>query len=165
MMSTRMLLVIVIFALLLMGCTRQVTNRSLNDPTEQMENITIQVEKENTDMSEISCVSTDFCGIQWENIEFPVNLEKLGVDNKNFIISNQESAIEIGQTLIDEIKQNEKMENYVLLAIVHSTQDNIWRFEYAENCSNNVDELIDGSVFNIAINGTVGNVIMAWLEE
>lgn len=52
------------------------------------------------------------------------------------------------------------------VSIVHSTEDNVWLFEYSIDQRNkNVENLIDCGCLYIAIDGNKGTLIKAWVEE
>ena len=53
-----------------------------------------------------------------------------------------------------------------MISIVHSTEDNVWRFEYSIDQRNKaIDHLVDCGCLYVAMDGKEGKVIKAWLEE
>ena len=116
-------------------------------------------------MSSVDIVEIDLCGVEWAEIEFPVELSE-DVLKEIKPITTKESALDIAQFIIEQLHKEGRMLEDTLLAIVHSTEDNIWRFEYSIDQLNvDADKLIACGVFYVAIDGSKGELIAAWVEE
>ena len=75
-------------------------------------------------------------------------------------------AIEVATTIIEKLHEKGKLSEYTLISIVHSTEDNVWRFEYSIDQRNkDIDHLVDCGCLYVAMDGKEGSVIKAWLEE
>lgn len=122
-------------------------------------------EKEN-DMEVPKFTETEWSGIEWEKIEFPIDSKEVVIPKNVKAISTKEEAINIGKAIIKNFWENNKFTNYILLTVVHSTKDNVWRFDYSIDQRKNTDGtyLLCGG-FYVAIDGSNCNVIKAWVEE
>ena len=107
----------------------------------------------------------DWCGIEWDHIQFPIDLNDVIPKEKHPIETGQ-IAIDMATTILERLHKDGRYPEYSLTSIVHSTEDNVWRFGYSiDQQDNDVDELIDCGCLYIAFDGEDGQVIMAWLEE
>lgn len=105
------------------------------------------------------------CGIQWDQIQFPYDLNET-VLKEIKIIETKQKAEEIAKIIIDELHKEGKLSEYILTSITHSTEDNVWCFEYSLDQRNeHVDDLVDCGCFYVAIDGNKGELIKAWSEE
>ena len=110
----------------------------------------------------------EWAGIDWEQIEISIDTTEMEFDIDGRTIVSKEDAIEIGEIILEKFHEKNKFKTYVLLAVVHSTKDNIWRFEYAvdERDKNvEVENIIFGDVGYVAVNGDNCEIIKAWIEE
>ena len=100
-----------------------------------------------------------------DSIEFPVDISLMFTKKSKPINSNQ-AAIELAMELIGECHKKGQFSDFTLLAIVHSEHDNMWYFEYSIDQQNeNAENLVDCGNFNVAVDGSAGNIIRAWIEE
>lgn len=116
-------------------------------------------------MKDVYITEIEWCSIEWDQIQFPVDLNEDILEEIKPIETNK-IAIEIANTIIDEFHKNGKLSEYTLISITHSTEDNVWCFEYSIDQRNeDVDNLIDCGCLYVAIDGNEGELIKAWLEE
>ena len=121
--------------------------------------------KENHIMQDINIRETERCGIEWDQIQFPINLNEEILKGIKPIASNQ-SAVDVGKNIIEGFHREGKLPEYSLISITHSTEDNVWCFEYSIDQRNkNIDNLIDCGCLYVAIDGNNRTLIKAWLEE
>ena len=100
-----------------------------------------------------------------DSIEFPVDIS-LMIKKKSKPINSNQAAIELAMELIGECHKKGQFSDFTLLAIVHSEHDNMWYFEYSIDQQNeNAENLVDCGNFNVAVDGSAGNIIRAWIEE
>ena len=105
------------------------------------------------------------CNIKWNQIQFPINFSEDVLKIIKPIDTNQ-FAVDIGKNIIEELHRDSKLSEYTLISITHSTEDNVWLFEYSIDQRNvDVDNLIDCGGLYVAIDGNKGALIKAWLEE
>ena len=103
--------------------------------------------------------------INWERIQFPIQL------NENELkhikpINDIEIAIEVGQNILKERQKNGRDTDYSLIFILHSIEDNVWRFDYTIDQRNTpVEELIFCGGLYVIIDGVKGELIVAWVDE
>ena len=121
--------------------------------------------KEKDIMEDIYITEIEWCNVEWEQIQFPIDLNKdvlKGIEP----IDTHQIAIDIGTNIIEELHKDGKLSEYTLISIIHSTEDNVWCFEYSIDQRNvNIDNLIDCGCLYIAIDGNKGSLIKAWLDE
>ena len=101
----------------------------------------------------------------YEKIEFPIEFE---ADVLELIkpVKTDEEAKSVAIDILEKRHKQGKWRDDTLVGILHSTEDNIWRFEYSLDQSDvPVDELVDGSVSYVVIDGNSGKLIAAWAEE
>ena len=123
------------------------------------------IPKENDIMEDIYITEIDRFNIEWDQIPFSINLNE-EVSQEIELISTNKNAVDIGTNIIEKLHKDGKFSEYTLIAITHSTEDNVWCFEYAIDQRNkNIDSLIDCGGLYIAIDGNEGTLIKAWLEE
>lgn len=81
-------------------------------------------------------------------------------------IDNAQQAGVIGQEILVEQKQKGWYTEFVLKSIVHSAQDNIWRFVYGIEAGDlPPDTYYVGERVHVVIDGNTGAFIKAWMEE
>lgn len=116
---------------------------------------------------EINFVERDYYEIDFDDIEFPVDLSDIVLPETP--IHTKEDAIKVGQMIIDERHRNGKSIDEELGSIVHSKQDNMWRFEYGPHelvstTSDNITVInfYDDALY-VAVDGDTGKLIKAWV--
>ena len=116
-------------------------------------------------MSDVVITKIERCSVDWDQIQFSINLDENVLEEIKPIETNQ-TAIEVGTKIIEKLHEKGDFSEYVLLSIVYSTEDNVWQFEYSLD-QRNVDnkELIDCGGLYVAIDGNKGTLIKAWLME
>ena len=123
------------------------------------------IPKENDIMEDIYITEIDRFNIEWDQIPFPIDFKKEVLQEIESIGTNK-NAVDIGTNIIEELHRDGKLSEYTLIAITHSTEDNVWCFEYSIDQRNkNIDNLIDCGCLYVAIDGNKGTLIKAWLEE
>ena len=116
-------------------------------------------------MQDINITETERCGIEWNQIQFPINLNEEILKGIKPIASTQ-SAVDVGKNIIEGFHREGKLPEYSLISITYSTEDNVWVFEYSIDQRNkDVDNLIDCGGLYVAIDGSKGELIKAWVEE
>lgn len=114
---------------------------------------------------DISVIETNSCGIDWQEILFPIDLSE-DISEEIKPIKTEQIAIEIAESIIEKLHEEGKFLEYTLISLVHSTEDDIWRFDYSFDQQNRDDnDLVDCGCFSIAVDGTEGYLIKAWIEE
>ncbi len=142
-------LLIMMIVLLLGGCSKNSNGDAPNDQRK-----------------DVSLTEIEWCGIDWDQIEFPVDLSEIEGVYDAKPIETKENAIAIGTVIIEEFHKKGKALEYSLLSIVHSTEDNIWRFDYSVDQRNvDIDNLIDYGGLHVAIDGNTGKLIQVWVVE
>ena len=117
-------------------------------------------------MEKIEFVEIEWAGVEWDEIEFPIDPKEVEIPTDVKSISTKEDAISIGEVIIKNCWSNNKFLSYVLLTVVHSTEDNIWRFDYSiDQRDKAVGDLIDCGGFYVAIDGNNCEIIKAWVDE
>lgn len=103
-------------------------------------------------MENIEFTEIELLDIDWDKIEFPVNSREIEIPANVKSISTREDALCIGTTIIENCRSNHKFSDYVLVAAVHFTSDNIWCFDYSiDQHDKDVNDLIDCGGFHVAI--------------
>ena len=102
---------------------------------------------------------------EWDQVEFPVKFSEDVLKEIKPIGSNQD-AVEIGTKIIEAHQREGKLPEYTLVAVIHSTEDNMWRFEYSIDRRNVDDDILIlcGCLYTV-IDGNKGTLIKAWVEE
>lgn len=123
------------------------------------------IPRENDIMEDIYITEIDRFNIEWDQIPFPIDLNEEVLQEIESIGTNK-NAVDIGTNIIEAFHRDGKLSEYTLIAITHSTEDNVWCFEYSIDQRNkNIDNLIDCGCLYVAIDGNKGTLIKAWLEE
>jgi len=159
----KILLILTFFTLFLSGCKENVGISGVSDISKP--NNTSDT-REVPNMEKIEFLEIEKAGIEWDKIEFPINPKEVEFSADIKSISSKEDAISIGEAIIENCWNNNKFTTYVLLKVVHSTEDNIWCFYYSiDQRDKDVDDLIDCGGFYVAIDGNDCNIIKAWVDE
>ena len=146
------ILVLMLLLLLLVGCSN-ISNNNNPSKNDSMDNTDITIEE------------TEWCDIDWDQIEFPIDLKIDALKEIGPIDTNQR-AINIGTRIIEELHRKGKHPEFTLCTIVHSTKDNVWRFDYSIDQRNtDIDNLIECGVLYVVIDGNNGELIKAWITE
>ena len=116
----------------------------------------------NNSISDVVITETEWCDIEWDQLEFLIDLEE-DVLEEIKPIETREDAIAVGTKIIKKIQQKGRYPGYELVSVCHYTEDNVWLFEYAVNA--NIKNAIDNGGLLIAVNGTEGRLIKAWCTE
>lgn len=145
----KLILVLLMAELFLVGCGNN--TETLTDDKQNYKLNTNQVSSmENIEFTEIELLDID-----WDKIEFPVNSREIEIPANVKSISTREDALCIGTAIIENCRSNHKFSDYVLVATVHSTSDNIWCFDYSiDQHDKDVNDLIDCGGFHVAIDGS-----------
>lgn len=121
--------------------------------------------KGNDVMEDIYFTETERCEIDWNKVQLSIDFKE-DVLKKIKPIGTKQIAVAVGKSIIEELHGDGKVPEYNLTSITHSTEDNIWCFEYSTDKPNaDINNLIDGGCLYVAINGNNGTLIQAWLEE
>lgn len=121
--------------------------------------------KENDVMKDIRITETEKCDIEWNQIEVPIDLNGDVLKQIKPTETNQ-SAVEIAKNIIEELHSEGKLTDYILSSVTHSTEDNVWCFEYSiDQRNHDVNDLIDCGALYVAIDGNKGALIKAWSDE
>ena len=124
------------------------------------------VSQESAAPQEIEIVKTQDCDIAWEQIEFALDIDALGIGDIVGKISSDGQAKEMARAIIERRHEKGKIPDYELVYIEHYTQDNFWFFVYSIDQRNTAPEdLIDCGGFYVVIDGDGGTVIEAWVDE
>lgn len=146
----RKILSLILLLILLVGCSNVSNSNNL---------------RENDIMEDIYITEIEWCSIEWNQIQFPIDFNGNVLKEIEPIDTNQ-IAIDIGTNIIEEFHRDGKLSEYTLISITHSTEDNVWCFEYSIDQRNvDIDNLIDCGCLYVAIDGNKGALIKAWLEE
>ncbi|MBQ3085154.1 MAG: hypothetical protein IJC46_06875 [Clostridia bacterium] len=157
-------LLLLIISILLLGCsTTKKENEKNYENDEKAPTSVVPESSEQEPSPSVPYHENDWCGIDWEKLEFPVDVSDMEWSQNHAPLSSKDDALILGQAILSEFQKNERCLNYNLCVIVHSTEDNIWRFDYApkqESAPVHVGELMC-----VAVDGTTGKPIAAWVEE
>lgn len=144
------IVVVLVLLLSLVGCNSNSNNNVIN---------------KDDFMSDISIIEIDSYNMEWDQIQFAINLDEDVLEVIKPIETNQK-AIEVGTKIIEQFHKKGKFFEYVLISIVHYVDDDIWQFEYSLDQRNvDVKDLIDCGGLYIAIDGNEGALIQAWITE
>ena len=117
-------------------------------------------------MEKVEFSEIESLGIDWDEIGLPVDPKEVILPANVNSISTKEDAIIIGQAIIENHWNNNRLLDHVLISVVHSTKDNIWFFEYSiDQRDKNVEELMECGGFYVAIDGNTGEIVKAWLDD
>lgn len=116
-------------------------------------------------MKDVNITEIDRFNIEWDQILFAVDFNEELLQEIESIDTNK-NAVDIGTNIIKEFHRDGKLSEYTLIAITHSTEDNVWCFEYSIDQRNkNKEDLVDCGCLYVAVDGNKGTLIKAWLEE
>ena len=112
-------------------------------------------------MNSVPVVEVDKYNKDYQKVEFPIELNDdiLGLIKP---VKTDEEAKAIAIAIIDELHNQGRWIDDTLVSVLHSTEDNVWRFEYSLAQG---DEHILCSNTYIVIDGNKGVIIAAWAEE
>ena len=116
-------------------------------------------------MNSVPVVEVDKYNKDYQKVEFPIELND---DILELIkpVKTDEEAKAIAIAIIDELHNQGRWIDDTLVSVLHSTEDNVWRFKYSLNQSDvPIDELVDCSCSYVVIDGNSGELIAAWIEE
>ncbi len=103
--------------------------------------------------------------IEQEPIQCAVELKEEVLQKIEPIVTNQ-NAVAVGTHIIEALHSGGKLPAYTLASITHSTENNVWCFEYAINQPNvDADNLIDCGGLYVTIDGNKRTLLNAWIEE
>ena len=115
---------------------------------------------------EVAFMETEQCGIDWAQIEFPIDFSTMDCLTEAKPVETRQDARMMGEALIEECHEHHMFLDYTLLSIVYSRQDDIWRFDYSiDQRHTQVDELEDCGNLFVAVHGRDGKFLKAWIEE
>jgi len=118
------------------------------------------------DIQTVAFIETEWAEIDWNQMEFPINPNVVLIPVNLQSITSKEYAFEIGMAIIRNYWKDNKINDFTLHSIVHSTMDNIWRFEYSmDQQDTNTSYLMEHIVFYVVIDGNNGEIIASWLER
>ena len=125
------------------------------------------VSQESVAPQEIEIVKAQDCDIAWEQIQFALDVDALGIGDIVGKISSDGQAKEMARAIIERFhEKGEIPPDYELVFIKHYTQDNFWFFMYSIDQRNTAPwDLIDCGGFYVVIDGDGGTVIEAWVDE
>ncbi len=104
--------------------------------------------------------------IEWDLIEFAIDLKEIDFLNAINSIKSSQYAKDVAIAIIEEYHENGRFLEFELLSILHSKDDNIWRFDYGvDQRDKNPEDLIDCGGLYIIIDGNTGTPITAWIDE
>lgn len=100
------------------------------------------------------------------NIQHPVDLREIHFTETRKPIKANRNAMDAAASVIEKCHEQGRFSDYTLMSIVHSTEDNVWCFEYAIDQRNtDAADLVDCGGFYVAMDGNDGTLIQAWIEE
>ena len=121
--------------------------------------------RKNEVMGNIQIMETNRFNVEQEEIQVPVDFDEEVLKKIEPIVTNQD-AVDVGTNIIEALHKDGKLSEYTLASIIHSTEDNVWCFEYSiDQRDVDMDDLIDCGCLYAAIDGNEGTFIKAWLEE
>ena len=89
---------------------------------------------------EVNFIEKDYYEIEFDKIEFPVDLSKMNFSKSETPIYTKQDALKKGNLIIKELQGDGKHINKNLLSIVHSKQNNMWCFYYSTDQRNKSEE-------------------------
>ena len=115
---------------------------------------------------EVSFVEIEQSGIDWDQIEFSIDLSTIDFFAEVKTIETKQDALIIGNNIIETCHEKNMFLDYTLLSIVFFKQDNIWRFDYSiDQRDRDIEEIEDCGNLYVAVRGRDGKLIKAWVEE
>lgn len=147
----KVLLIIILILFSLEGCSNG-SNNTIKNEEDTMQNIYI--------------TEIEWCGIEWEKIQFAIDLKEIDIWEEIESIETNQIAIDFATTIIEECHEQGRFSDYKLISIIHSTKDNVWCFEYSiDQRDKEAEKLVDCGCLYVAIDGNKGALIKAWVEE
>ena len=159
----KIFLVMLILSLLLItaGCGNELSDDTFNVVTTN----DTDVNDATIITGDLNIYETDWCDIDL-NPMFPVDVESRKVLDEIKPINTNEMAIEVGTSIIVNLHEQGSFPDFVLVGIVHSTEDNVWRFEYSIDYRASINAALTFcECFYVAVDGNDGSIIQAWIEE
>ena len=150
-------------AVCILSCTRKGRDRDIQNSSSS------ETERSNMKWETVKYpvfLEIDRAGIDWASIEFPVDSKEIVIPDGVSCIITKVDAITIGEAIIQNFWRNDTFTDYILVSVVHSTEDNIWRFDYSVDQRKETDGtyLLCGGL-SVAIEGNNCSVVKAWVEE
>ncbi len=125
-----------------------------------------ETEEAYSEMDGVRVIEIGSCEVDWENIEFPVDLEGIEELKEIRTVSSTKEAIRIGENIIAHLHKRGKYSEFSLIGVVHSTSDDVWRFNYSVDQRNApIGDVVLSYCLSVAISGKDGKLIKAWVEE
>ena len=158
------LLALILLVVFLCGCGK---STEASDKTDEIK-ITENTEQSSTTeplKPDVVFKEVDKYNEDYERIQFPIEFE---ADILALIkpVKTDEEAKAIAIAIIEELHNQGRWIDDTLVSVLHSTEDNVWRFKYSLNQSDvPIDELVDCGCAYVVIDGNSGELIAAWAEE
>lgn len=164
--------VVVLLSIICLSCNKSLNKENIDESTtiDINSNLGTSVEKSDLNSGEgsadsVPVIEVDKYNKDYETVEFPVEF------NGNILelikpVRTGEEAKTVAIAIIEELHKQGRWIDYTLVSVLHSMEDNVWRFEYSLNQSDvPVDELVDCSCAYVVIDGNEGVIIAAWVVE
>ena len=120
---------------------------------------------EDDNLTDIQIAEIERFDFEWDQVEFPFDPGEDALA-KIAPIGTSKEAVDIATAIINALHEDGRVPEYVLLSVTHSTEENIWCFEYSIDQRNfNADSLVECGGLYIAVDGNEGELIKAWVEE
>ena len=160
-------MVLILLFVSLCGCGKNTDSSTEVNTTKEV--LTSEKTKEPTETDYINVTvpvfEVDKYSVDYERIEFPIEFE---ADVLELIkpVKTDEEAKSVAIDILENHHKQGKWLDDTLVGILHSTEDNVWRFVYSLDQSDvPVDELIECSCAYVVIDGNSGELIAAWAVE
>lgn len=98
--------------------------------------------------------------------QFPLEMESSFFWNGEVFIHSNQTAIEVGNRILEKYQEIGKMPDFSLTQVIHYQTDNLWCFIYSVDLGDaEANKWYDGSVAYYVIAGDTGKILDAWIEE
>lgn len=161
------LAILTLFTIVFCGCGKNTDSSTEVNTTKEV--LTSEKTKEPTETDYINATvpvfEVDKYSVDYERIEFPIEFE---ADVLELIkpVKTDEEAKRVAIDILEKRHKQGKWLDDTLVGILHSTEDNVWRFEYSLDQSDvPVDELVLCGCAYVVIDGNSGELIAAWAVE